>query len=296
VPRTLRRSILAPILPNKHGMSAVPESGEPTPRGSRFARWAAQQDGSPPAAWLFGDPSPQARELEELRERLAEAEKRAEEAEAALPHLLALGQRTVNGLLNDARARGRQIIEEARAQAEREAEEARTALQKEAAELDALRMAVACEAMGLEAVRNELEARVRELGLGEGDLRALLARGLPTAAPPAIEAAEPDLDEPAGPAVPRSFGELSGPVLPPPPPPSELATVGLTSTPRPDAASSRFAEAWAQGEDEMMAEAFDRFFAAEIESDPLRDAVIEGEAESDDDSAHAPGVEHHVTR
>ena len=287
MPRTLRNSILAPILPNRHGMSAVPDPDDSAHRGSRFARWAAQHNGTPPpAAWLFGEPNDQARELEELRERLAEAERRAEEAEAALPHLLALGQRTVNGLLNDARARGRQIIEEARAQAEVEAAEARKALEREASELDALRMAVACEAMGLESVRNELEARVKELGLGEGDLRDLLARGLPAAAPveEADHAATSDPHRAAGNPA-SALDEVAGPILPPPPPPADLIGMGLTpGAAHADAPSSRFADAWARGEDEMMAEAFDRFFAAHIESDPLRDAVI-------DPSADAPDVD-----
>jgi hypothetical protein len=264
VPRALKISILSPILPKRQGMSALPDAGEPTPRGSRLARWAVEQGGSaPPAAWLFGEPNDQARELAELRERLAEAEQRAVDAEAALPHLLALGQRTVNGLLSDARARGREIIDEARAQAALEAEAARVALEIEAKELDALRMAVACEAMGLEQVRTELEAGIAALQLGAGD---------PAGARPSRElaAAASDGDE-----TPTDLE--SGPALPPPPAPADLVSVGMArSGAQPaDAVSSRFADAWAQGEDEMMAEAFDRFFTAQIESDPMRDAAVD---------------------
>jgi hypothetical protein len=272
VPRTLKNSILAPIMPNRHGMSALPDSGESTPRESRFARWAAQQDGTPPpAAWLFGEPNNQAGELAELRERLAAAEKRAADAEEALPHLLALGQRTVNGLLNDARARGRQIIEDARAQAALEAAEERKALEREAGELDALRMAVACEAMGLEQVRAELEAGVAALQLNAGaasDVEpATVPRQLGTGSAPLTSEVE----------------EFEGPPLPPPPSPADLVSVGMlrSASAPPDSPSSRFADAWAMGEDEMMVEAFDRFFTAHIETDPLRDAVIDSDTEFD---------------
>jgi hypothetical protein len=262
VPRVLKNSIWLPILPKRQGMSALPDAGEPTPRGSRLARWAVEHGSAPPpAAWLFGEPNDQARELAELRERLAEAEKRAEEAEAALPHLLGLGQRTVNGLLGDARARGREIIEEAKAQAALEAEHARQALALEAAELDSLRMAVACEAMGLEQVRAELEAGLAALQLTGGDpASAMPSRQLPAASTPA----------------PGAVDDLAGSTLPPPPAPDDLASVGMrrpsTSA---DTPSTRFADAWAQGEDDMLAEAFDRFFAAQIDDDPLRDAVVD---------------------
>lgn len=237
------------------------DEGEPSGT-TRLARWATLHESAstPPASsgssspspgsWLFGGPSQQATELAELRRLLAEAERRAEDAEAALPHLLALGQRTVNGLLSDARARGRQIIEEARAEAMVEIDREREALVRESRELDALRMAVAAEAMGLEQVRRELEA-------------ATAARGLA-----------------AGPVQPRTPPALADPraaLLPPPPSPAELDAVGMGAdvSSSPSTPSRRFAEAWAEGEDEMMAEAFDRFFQAEIERDPHRDAAVD---------------------
>ena len=240
-------------------MSAMPHDDDGQSGATRLARWAAQHETVPAAgSWLFGGPSQHATELAELRERLAEAERRADDAEGALPHLLALGQRTVNGLLSDARARGRQIIEEAREAAALEIEHERRALSREAAELDALRMAVAAEAMGLEQIRNELEAGVVSRQLGAG------APALP--APHAAPAADP-----------------RAALLPPPPSPADLDSVGMgsaSSAPK-DSPSGRFADAWAAGEDEMMVEAFDRFFAAEIERDPLRDAAVDPDSTSD---------------
>jgi hypothetical protein len=265
VARAVKNSIWSPLLPKRHGMSAVPEAeGHHPQRGSRLARWVGEHEGTPPPAkWLFGEPNDQAGELAELRERLAESERRAADAEAALPHLLALGQRTVNGLLNDARTRGRQIIEEARAQAAVEMERERQALALEAAELDALRMAVACEAMGLEQVRAELEAGLAALQLhASADVPSDGARELPAAS-----------------AVARA-PDQGAPPLPPPPSPADLVSVGMTRgrpDHRDDSVTSRFAHAWAAGEDEMMTEAFDRFFAVEIGIDPLRDAVLDDE-------------------
>lgn len=237
-------------------MSALPSDEGQQPGTTRLARWATLEPSSTPpsspspGSWLFGGPSQQASELAELRQRLAETERRAEDAEAALPHLLALGQRTVNGLLSDARARWRQIIDEARVAALVEIDREREALAREGRELDALRMAVAAEAMGLEQIRRELEA-------------ATAAKGLAAGAPKA--ASVPAL------ADPRAA------LLPPPPSPAELDSVGMgTASPsNPASPSRRFAEAWAEGEDEMMAEAFDRFFQAEIERDPHRDAAVE---------------------
>ncbi len=242
-------------------MSAMPSEDGQQSGSARLARWATH-DSSPapapspsPGSWLFGGPSQQASELAELRQQLAEAERRAEDAEAALPHLLALGQRTVNGLLSDARARGRQIIDEARAAALVEIDREREALAREGRELDALRMAVAAEAMGLEQVRRELEAATAAKGLAAGETK-----------PPTTPAL----------ADPRAA------LLPPPPSPADLDSVGMgvssPSTPNP---SRRFAEAWAEGEDEMMAEAFDRFFQAEIERDPQRDAAVEPDTTTD---------------
>ena len=259
--RALKNSTWPVRLPTKQRMSAVPHSEDDNARTTRLARWAADHDFSPsPGAWLLGASHGPASELADLKERLAEAERRAEDAEAALPHLLALGQRTVNGLLSDARLRSRQIIEDARQQATLELENERLALQREASELDALRLAVACEAMGLEQIRNELEAGIAALQLGDGSTDPTAHRQLPVGSVPVI-AADP-----------------AAPMLPPPPSPADLVSVGMTAnaaTPPKDSPSGRFADAWAAGEDEMMVEAFDRFFAAEISRDPLRDAVVD---------------------
>jgi hypothetical protein len=241
-------------------MSAVSDSEDERTHGSRVSRWAVDHDIAPsPSEWLLGT-SGESAEITTLRERLADAERRAADAEEALPHLLALGQRTVNGLLSDARARGRQIIEEARDKAQVELETERRALAAEAAELDALRLAVACEAMGLEQIRNELEASVAAMQLGTGGFAGAVRPSLPPAAASAASTFDP-----------------AASLLPPPPSPTDLDSVGMASSASPstDPGSSRFAAAWAAGEDEMMTEAFDRFFAAEIASDPQRDAVID---------------------
>lgn len=264
--RTAKNSTWPLHLPKRHRMSAVSNSEGDHPRAVEPPRWTSTRaTGTSPAGWLLGERSTRADELVELRRRLEEAERRALDAEGALPHLLALGQRTVNGLLGDARARGRAIIEEAREQAAREIAAERRALAEEAAELDALRMAVAAEAMGLEQIRVELDSK-----LAAGQLRAGGAR-------------QPALDAGAAPAVPDPAARL----LPPPPPPTELAEVGMDTaeaepdhgraSPREPSPSSRFADAWAADEDEMMVEAFDRFFAAEISRDPMRDSVLEAD-------------------
>lgn len=263
MPRVLKNSTWPGRMPTTHRMSAVPNAEDHQSRPARFARWAAEQEASPsPTSWLFGGASQHSSELAELRERLAAAERRAVDAEEALPHLLALGQRTVNGLLSDARARGREIIEDARQAASREIEHERRALARESAELDALRMAVAAEAMGLEQIRKELEGTIAAKQLASGP-----APGLPL--------------EVTGPAVPVVVDPRAG-LLPPPPSPADLDSVGMgngAETPK-DSPSGRFADAWAAGEDAMMSEAFDRFFAAEISRDPLRDAAVDPDAPS----------------
>ena len=250
-------------------MSVLSNSNEDRPRATGHARWPSPRPAGPTTAgWLLGERT-DAGDLAELRQRLAEAERRAEDAESALPHLLDLGQRTVNGLLSDARARGRQIIDEAREQAARELEAEREAVVAEASELDALRMAVAAEAMGLEQIRNELEASVAAMQL-PSSARASL--GLPAAT---AEGAQPEAT-----------------LLPPPPSPTELASAGMSDPAgserseekREPSPSSRFADAWAAGEDEMMAEAFDRFFAAEVSSDRLRESVLGSDDTVGDDS------------
>lgn len=132
---------------------------------------AASDDVERRRNWLLGhsdtstpsgmpDPAALVDEIASLREELAVAEHRADDAENALPQLMELGQRTVDGLLNDARRRGREIIQTARAQAETELGEQRDDIRREAKELDALRMAVAAEAMGLEQIRAELQRRI----------------------------------------------------------------------------------------------------------------------------------------
>lgn len=248
MPRLLKNSTRPSRLPTRHRMSAISsdEGGQQAP--SRRPRLSDTTSALSPGSWLFGGPSQQAAELAELRERLQAAEQRAEAAEEALPHLLALGQRTVNGLLSDARARGREIIEQARAEARRETEREREALQRESRELDALRMAVAAEAMGLEQVRRELDAAVAEAQLESGPITGRLGAG----------------------------DDHRAAQLPPPPTSADLDAVGMTpQRSSPESPSRRFAEAWAEGEDEMMAEAFDRFFQAEIERDPQRDAALD---------------------
>ncbi|MGY6501516.1 MAG: hypothetical protein ACXIVQ_11580 [Acidimicrobiales bacterium] len=249
-------------------------------RPTRLARRATDQQGRTAPGWLWGG---EPVGVAELREQLEEAQRRAHDAEAALPHLLALGQRTVNSLLTDARTRGRQIIEDAKAQAADEIQAQRDEVAREARELDSLRMAVAAEAMGLEQTRRELEqARV---ALDASRTAAALASG------PSVEDADLSPTNVVS-IVPRS--ELRAPMLPPPPSPVDLVRVGMAGTAgsdaTPDAVSSRFADAWAAGEDEVMAEAFDRFFSAAVEPDLLRDGVLApeaGPAGSDDVEADA---------
>lgn len=255
MPRLLKNSTRPSRVPTRHGMSAMSRDEAGQQAQSRLARLTSADSSPSAGSWLFGGPSGQASEIAELREQLAAAEQRADAAEEALPHLLALGQRTVNGLLSDARARGRDIIEEARAAALVEIEREREALRRENRELDALRMAVAAEAMGLEQIRRELEA-----------------------------SSSPQLT--AGPVSSRP-GALSDPranLLPPPPSPAELDAVGMGSTENSPqgSPSRRFAEAWAEGEDEMMTEAFDRFFQAEIARDPQRDAAVDPDVDTAD--------------
>ena len=270
MPRTPKNSTWPVHLPKRRRMTAVPDSDGDRPRVVEPPRWPSVRDsGISPAGRLFGERGSHTSEVAELRRRLDEAERRAADAEEALPHLLALGQRTVNGLLSDARARGRQIIEDAREQAAKEIEAERRALAQEAFELDALRMAVAAEAMGLEQVRAELESGVAALQLHHaGTIRQLEA---------------PDV-------TPESVFDPGASMLPPPPSPADLAGSGIDkpASPTPSASSSdrpssRFADAWAVGEDEMLAEAFDRFFAAEIDKDPLRDSVLESDPEPSGD-------------
>ena len=301
--------------------------------------------------WLLGqpdeltpthvpEPAALVDEIAELRTKLAAAEERAAEAENALPHLMGLGQRTVDGLLNDARRRGREIIEAARVRADEEFSARRQEMQSEGRELDALRMAVAAEAMGLELIRSELQRRITlsaaELSrmaehpmLLGGEL-PLEQAGLPSGAEapaelPAVEplpvlevdglAPEVLAESPVG-LVEASLSssdseqaqiEIAAAVscdatalhAPGDPVDDDEATalhigaaerdeihgaapivVAATAADAggPDAEvsqeGSRFAAAWEAEEDEGVAEAFDRFFSADVEYEPSREWIL----------------------
>lgn len=256
-------------------MSAVTNSESEWAYQTGPSRWPSTRSAGKvisPTSWLLGASAPRADEVSELRERLDDAERRAADAEQALPHLLALGQRTVNSLLTDARERSRRIIDEARQQAATEIRTERELLAKESTELDALRMAVAAEAMGLEMVREELEAAVAALQL------------------PAPGVVSSPLEAPTVP-------DPSLRLLPPPPSVEDLTAVGMVpandttevvepvaeADAEPSAArrrSSRFSDVWADGEDDGMAEAFDRFFNAEASTDRHRDAVLHADGKA----------------
>lgn len=292
-------------------------------------------------------------EVEDLTERLAVAERRAREAEMALPHLLGLGQRTVNGLLNDARARGRQIIDAAREQAVAEMGAEREAMRREARDLEALRMAVAAEAMGLEEIRAELQRRIsmsaaemarvaahpqlmgQPLPLAEHGIGPVPAAAIASSQVSVPPPAELDVVDPGD--VAHGVGLVEASLMPAHSVEAQLAIAGameatavehdtvdaglvldpdvalddaavvaaavvaddredgpvadLTDTglaaagvTTPDAAgtveatahfsSGGFADAWAEDEDEAVAEAFDRFFSADVDSEPSRDWIL----------------------
>lgn len=97
-------------------------------------------------------------EIAALREELARAQERALQAEAALPHLLGLGQSTVNELLDDARSRAAAIM----AEAEESLAAREVALKRERNKLEALYMAIAAEAAALENLRKNTEVEVSE--------------------------------------------------------------------------------------------------------------------------------------
>jgi hypothetical protein len=273
--------------------------------------------------WLLGhadsstptglpDPAALVDELTDLRAQLAAAEQRAVEAENALPHLMELGQRTVDGLLNDARRRGREIIETSRRQAEAELGSQRDEVRREAKELDSLRMAVAAEAMGLEQVRAELQRRISrsasELSrmaehpmLLGGELpvedfaivaSALAANEIGPAPEVAVERSEPSVTVDALPSD-GPVGLIEAATSPQPSVVAQIeiataadATVDVSTshhapsadqgeeTARPASPSSRFADAWEADEDEHAAEAFDRFFSADIDYEPSREWIL----------------------
>ena len=287
--------------------------------------------------WLLGhadsstptglpDPAALVDELTDLRRQLAASENRAADAENALPHLMELGQRTVDGLLNDARRRGREIIESSRRQAADELGGQRDEVRREIKELDSLRMAVAAEAMGLEQVRAELQRRISrsasELNrmaehpmLLGGELPvedlAMAAAGL--AANEIGPSPEVVADTPE-PVVTLDALPADGPVgvveASTSPQPSVEAQIEIAAdataadaTPADDAVdltsaffapaalvdpdtdepeqgeapaspSSRFADAWAADEDKHAADAFDRFFSADIDYEPSREWIL----------------------
>lgn len=285
---------------------------------------AAPDDVEKRRNWLLGhadsstpsgvpDPAALVDEIADLRAQLADAEHRASDAENALPHLMELGQRTVDGLLNDARRRGREIIEASRRQAEAELSEQRDEVRREALELDALRMAVAAEAMGLEQVRAELQRRISRSAselhrmaehpmLLGGELPVedfALAAGVeaPALAPSDEPTPEtPDVLDDEGPI---GVVEASTSVAPSVEAQIAIATaadatIDVThtaspgdrdsagapneSTPSADPSApgpgNRFAEAWARDEDDAASEAFDRFFSADVEYEPSREWIL----------------------
>lgn len=279
---------------------------------------AASEDSGRRRNWLLGIADDTGRrsgerdEVAELRERLAAAEKRAEEAESALPHLMELGQKTVDGLLNDARRRGREIIEASRLRAEEEFAATRDEVRKEARELDALRMAVAAEAMGLEQIRAELQRRISssaaeltrmaehprllggQLPVEELGLAAPRQHELPAPADPAVPTHEhatqvftPDAVVEAATAPSTSIEaqiEIAGAAeatldVSGSGPSAEVAVVEPIGTdadaPAPPAdPHSPFAAAWAAEEDDGVAEAFDRFFSADVDYEPSREWIL----------------------
>lgn len=327
---------------------AAPRRIDPDERASGIPRrrnWLlglAPPSGSTPKG--VPDAATLAEEIDELKERVAHAERRAREAERALPHLLGLGQATVNGLLDDARARGREIIESARRHAEAELGAQRDEVRREARELEALRMAVAAEAMGLEEIRAELHRRVSmsAIELARVAQHPQLLGGEP------LRVEQPGLDTVAVAPVASALGELPAPfdqdaagadepeaapvpvvtvrggesivVLP------SAAGIGIVeaSTMRSDAVAAQlaiadamettgseaapassatpatdtdadltvedaaavvpeasppvpasgFASAWAEGEDDEVSEAFDRFFSADVDAEPSREWIL----------------------
>lgn len=249
-------------------MSGRADAEDARTGSARLDRRASDEQGRTAPGWLWGG---EIAGIAELREELAEAERRAADAEAALPHLLALGQRTVNGLLSDARARGRQIIEDAKVQAADEIQAQRDEVAREAKELDTLRMAVAAEAMGLEETRRELERARVALDASRAGAALPAGRAPAEGRTPAAELSPPDVVA----VVPDA--DRRPPLLPPPPSPADLVRVGMVRRREglaADTPSSRFADAWAAGEDDLMSDAFDRFFSAVVEPDHHRDDVI----------------------
>jgi hypothetical protein len=335
-----------PIGPPEHNTSGR-QGDVPTNPFMAALHRAATDDVEKRRNWLLGhadsatpasipDPAALVDEIADLREKLAAAELRASEAENALPHLMELGQRTVDGLLTDARRRGREIIEASRRKADEEFAAEREEMRRETKELDSLRMAVAAEAMGLESVRAELQRRISRsadelhrmaehpklLG-GELPVEDLaLAAGMSVtqieAAPasePVVEAVrEPQplveatddftaalldathFDTPHGdaPATMPPIGIVEASISTPASVEAQIeiaaevdgvATVDVSGHAGPEGVGapagaaganpgSRFAEAWAADEDSDVAEAFERFFSAEVEYEPSREWIL----------------------
>jgi len=206
------------------------ESPRPTSSSRRSARRAASS------------------EVEELRARLAEAQQRAEVAESALPELLALGRKTADALVEDAQRRSEAMIEDARLRAIAELDDQRREVRREAKELEALRLAVAAEAMGLEQIRSELQHRV---SVSAAELARIAGHpGLLGGAPLRLpEGGLPELE-----AVGREDS-------------------GVVANPSP-----QFAAAWTgeEGDDD----AFERFLQGDEYGDPSRDWILGGSEES----------------
>lgn len=186
-------------------------------------------------------------EVTALREELARAKERALQAEAALPHLLGLGQTTVNELLDDARHRAANIL----AKAQEQLEQREAALERERQELETLYMAIAAEAAALENLRRTLATEGIEVPAEPAPRPSIISpssslESSSSAASSSASAAESSLDG-------SSLDELG-------------------SIP----ATSGFAKAWEQDDDVSMREAFARFFDGDDDGiDPSRRWIMD---------------------
>ena len=202
-------------------------------------------------------------ELLALSEALAAAEARALEAEQALPDLLALGRRTADSLLDDARRRGQAMLAEAHRRADAELDAQRREVRREAQQLEALRMAVAAEAMGLERIRAELQHRV---ALSAAEMHRIASHpGLLGGGPLRLEPVDV-----AELATARGIAAASAPDV-------VIVTDDDEATVVRSAPSPRFAEAWGTPDDPESEAAFAAFFSDEIASEPSRDWILAGD-------------------
>ncbi|MBK5222051.1 MAG: hypothetical protein JJE52_04085 [Acidimicrobiia bacterium] len=260
----------------EHDVERGPEAGQGRRRSWLLGLAPDDRPRATPAG--VPDPGTLSAEIDDLRQRLAAAEKRAAEAETALPHLLALGQRTVNGLLDDARARAKQIIDAARERTHDELTAQRELVRRESTELQALRMAVAAEAASLEELRADLQRRISLAGTvapAADDFPVDLI-ALEGARPAASPTARP-VDPPAG-TTDAGVGIIEASTSPAPSVEAQLEIDATALGERPVGVrpnpSSGFADAWDQDEDDTVAEAFDRFFTAEVDSEPSREWIL----------------------